>query len=216
MPRTSKKYYPKSSKSTSDSGRAFDSLFNSSKYSDVTIYLGKSKIPFPAHRLVLGTRCPYLDDILQSGLKEDITTEISFTKDNSHALWRVLQYIYTGDYSDEPSETLDSEDDDLELLKHPRIFALSGIFRIDDLKELSCNKFEDQLEQHWISDTFPHCIREIYSTSNNTDIRKIVVDAVASHSQDLVEKRSFQDLIREVGDFAVDLVLKMAEGSGRY
>jgi hypothetical protein len=107
-------------------------------------------------------------------------------------------------------------DDDLELLKHPRIFALSAIFRIDDLKELSCNKFEDQLEQHWISDTFPHCIREIYSTSNNTDIRKIVVDAVASHSQDLVEKRSFQDLIREVGDFAVDLVLKMAEGSSRY
>ncbi|KAM3066209.1 hypothetical protein ACMFMG_012113 [Clarireedia jacksonii] len=29
------------------------------------------------------------------------------------------------------------------------------MFRIDELKVLSCKKFEKQLEQHWISDTFP-------------------------------------------------------------
>jgi hypothetical protein len=33
----------------------------------------------------------------------------SYEKDSPHALWRTLQYMYTGDYSDEPSETLDSE-----------------------------------------------------------------------------------------------------------
>ncbi|PMD41730.1 POZ domain-containing protein [Hyaloscypha variabilis F] len=160
----------------SSSGTAFDSLFNNSKHSDVTIYLGESKIPFAAHRVVLGTRCPYFDDIFQSGFKEGIINEISFEKDSPHALWRVLCYIYTGNYSDGPSEASHSERDDLELFKHPRVFALADMFRIEELK-------------HWISDTFPDSIREVYSTSNNTDsdsIRNIVVGVVPSHKQDLL------------------------------
>ena len=88
------------------------------------------------------------------------------------------------------------------------------MFRIEELKKLSCKKFEQQLKQHWISDTFPECIREVYLTSNNTDLnamRKTVIDVVASHKEDLVSKRPFQELIREVGDFAVDLILKIAD-----
>ncbi|KAK8900789.1 hypothetical protein QC760_010553 [Botrytis cinerea] len=200
--------------SNSNLNRVFDSLFNNSKYSDMTIYLGESKIPFASHRAILGMRCPYFDDVLQSGFKESITNEISFEKDSPHALWRVLHYIYTGDYSDEPSEILDSEGDDLELLKHPRVFALADMFRIEQLKILACEKFKKQLQQHWISDTFPDCIREVYTTSNDIDIKTIrnaVVSVVALHKKELVEKRSFQELIREIGDFAVDLVLRVTQ-----
>lgn len=85
------------------------SLFNNSKYSDFTVYLGESRVPFLAHRLVLGLRSPYFDALLQSEFKEGITNEITFERDSPHALWRVLQYIYTGDYSDEGPESLDSE-----------------------------------------------------------------------------------------------------------
>ncbi|KAN0106671.1 hypothetical protein V8E51_009547 [Hyaloscypha variabilis] len=143
-----------------NSGRAFDSLFNNEKYSDVTIYLGKSKTLFPAYRLVLGLRSPYFDDALGSKFKEGITHEFRFEKDSPHALWRVLQYIYTGDYADALSESLDSEGllspsyrDDLELLKHPRVYALAHMFRMEDLKSHTCRKFELELQQHWISDT---------------------------------------------------------------
>ncbi|KAM3064922.1 hypothetical protein ACMFMG_011250 [Clarireedia jacksonii] len=194
----------------------FASSFNASKYSDVTIYLGKSKIPFKSHRIVLGSRCPYFDDLLRSGFKEGITNEISFEKDSPHALWRVLCFIYTGDYSDEPPEVLVSEGDDLELLKHPRVFALADMFRMDELKALSCKRFKEQLQKHWISDTFPDCIREVYSTSNDLDcntIRKAVVDVVVLHRHELIRKKQFQELIREVGDFAVDLVLEITEHS---
>jgi hypothetical protein len=52
----------------------------------VTIYLGESKIPFIAHRVVLGTRYPYFDDIFQSRFKEGIINEISFEKDSPYAL----------------------------------------------------------------------------------------------------------------------------------
>ena len=95
------------------------------------------------------------------------------------------------------------------------MFALADMFRIEELKVIACKKFEQQLQQHWISDTFPDSIREVYSASNNTDsdsIRNIVVGAVASHKQDLLQKVPFQELIREVGDFAVDLVLRIAKG----
>ncbi|KAH9212364.1 hypothetical protein DL95DRAFT_464093 [Leptodontidium sp. 2 PMI_412] len=159
----------------SGSGTGFDSLFNNGNYFDVTIHLGESTIPFAAHRVILGTRCPYFDDVFQSRFKEG---------------------------------------DDLDLFKHPRVFALADMFRIEELKSITGKKFERQLQQHWISDTFPDSIREVYSTSNNTDsdrIRNIVVGAVASHKQDLLPKFPFQELIREERDFAVDLVLRMAK-----
>lgn len=83
---------------------------------------------------------------------------------------------------------------------------------MEELKTFSCKKFELQLQQHWITDAFPDCIREVYLISMEvTAIRKAVVDAVFSHRKALVQKRPFQEVVREVGDFAIDLVLKMTE-----
>jgi hypothetical protein len=103
--------------------------------------------------------------------------------------------------------------DDGELLKHPRVFALADMFRMEDLKNLSCDKFKLQLKEQWKSDAFPDCIREVYATSEETQAagtRRAVVEEAALHRKELVQKRLFRDLIRELGDFAVDLVLKIA------
>jgi len=203
-------------KSLLDAKGGLESLFNNQKYADVKIYIGASKVPFPAHRAILGIRSPYFDDAFQSQFKEGITQEFRFEEDSPHALWRVLQYIYTGDYNDEPSNSLDFEGDDLELLRHPRVYALADMFRMDDLKRLSCEKFELKLQTHWISDTFPDCIREVYLSSVDTDpaMRKAVVSVVSLH-QELAQKRPFQELIRSVGDFAVDLVLILQFGTSK-
>ncbi|KFY03482.1 hypothetical protein V490_00177 [Pseudogymnoascus sp. VKM F-3557] len=198
------------------SRRAFDSLFNNEKYSDVILLIGESKTIFLAHRLVLGIRSLYFDDALQSKFKEAVTNEFIFDKDSPHALWRVLQYIYTGDYADDSSQSLGSEGDDVELLRHPRVYALADMFRMEDLKTLVCKKFEAQLQQYWISDTFVECIREVYMTSRVSEAtRKAVVRTVFLHKE-LVNKQPFQDLIREVGDFAVDLVSVMAVSKTGY
>jgi hypothetical protein len=71
------------------------------------------------------------------------------------------------------------------------------------LKSLSCEKFELQLQEHWISDTLVDCIREVYSISiepESSALRKTVVETVCLHKKALVQKRPFQDLIREIGD----------------
>jgi len=66
----------------------------------------------------------------------------------------VFHFIYEGCYYDEPAESLSKEGkasifrmlestlmtlsgDDLKLLKHPRVFALADMFRMDDLKALT-------------------------------------------------------------------------------
>jgi len=92
------------------------------------------------------------------------------------------------------------------------VFALADMFLIEDLKVLACRRFQEELQGHWSSDLFPDSIRELYSTTNSIDansIRKVAVDTVVLHRHDLVKKAPFQELIREVGDFAVDLVLSM-------
>jgi hypothetical protein len=85
------------------------------------------------------------------------------------------------------------------------------MFRIEELRELSCRKLELQLQKHWISDTFMDCVQEVYSTSQDkAAIRTIVMSVAATHIQELIQKQYFQELIREIGDFAVDLMVKMA------
>ncbi|OBT81433.1 hypothetical protein VE02_09947, partial [Pseudogymnoascus sp. 03VT05] len=85
------------------------------------------------------------------------------------------------------------------------------MFRMEDLKNLSCEKFKLQLKEYWKSDAFPNCIREVYATSEETQAagtRKVVVEEAALHRKDLVQKLLFRDLFRDLGDFALDLVLK--------
>jgi hypothetical protein len=76
---------------------------------ELTLLILRSKFAFPAHRTVLGICSPYFDDALNSEFKEGEIHEFSYEEDSPHALWRTLQYMYTGYYSDEPSETFDSE-----------------------------------------------------------------------------------------------------------
>ncbi len=108
--------------------------------------------------------------------------------------------------------------DDLELLKHPRVFAIADMFQINDLKTLAREKFEKQLQQHWISDTFPDCIREVYETTQQTDtaMRKAAVEIARIHTSQLYPQKSFQALLREVGDFAVDMVGAITTGGKNY
>lgn len=72
--------------------------------------------------------------------------------------------MYKSDYSEEAAQALSDENknsylyrlqqalnvsgDDLELLKHSRIFALADIFRMIDLKTFALEKFKTQLQHH--------------------------------------------------------------------
>ena len=137
-------------------------MFNNTKYSDVSIYLGSVELLLLAHYAILGVRSPYFDDALESGFKEGKEREFRFHDYSVYALWRVFHFMYKGCYYDEPAESLSKEGkasvfrmlestlmtllgNDLELLKHPRVFALADMFRIDDLKALAVRNLKAQL-----------------------------------------------------------------------
>ena len=63
------------------------------------------------------------------------------------------------------------------------------------------------MNELWVSEGFVNCIREIYNSTKESDpIRRTVVQVAKAHLAKLWIKKSFQELIREGGDFLVDFI----------
>ncbi|KAI9733082.1 MAG: hypothetical protein M1834_003628 [Cirrosporium novae-zelandiae] len=184
-------------------------LFNSTQHSDLIIYIGKKELP--AHALILAAQSEFFEKALKPGFKEEETKVFRFETGSEHAYWRVFNYLYTGDYSDEPCQDLEV-DDDIELLKHVRVYELADFFFIDNLKELVRQKFESKLQTCWVSETLVDCISELYSTTpygKDNAIKRVVLSMVYKNINELWSKRAFKDLVRSNGDFAADLINKV-------
>lgn len=214
----------------------FFRLFNSERYSDVTLFLGPDEVKFKAHYAVLGVRTTYFDKAKEHGFKEGETNEYRFPDYSAHALWRVLQYFYTGDYSVEPNQIEDgggkyipsrdavylgvftnSEiDDDFELAKHPRVYAIADLLDMKGLQKLCASRFEKQLAEHWISDTFSDAVREVYATtySNDRAMRDPLVKIAYQNVAALYLRSDFVKLAKELAEFSGDLIAAVISGGG--
>lgn len=113
--------------------------------------LSFSGIKFKAHCVVLGVRTSHFDKAKYHGFKEGGTNEYRFPEYSAHALWRALQYFYAGDYSAEPNQIDNSSsnyipfggavclgvftdngvDDDFELVKYPRVYAIADLLDLE-------------------------------------------------------------------------------------
>lgn len=100
----------------------------------------------------------------------------------------------------------------MELLKHPRVFALADKFQVESLKVLALDNFKNQLQQHWISDTFADCIREVYKDKYNGDrsMREAVIRVINDHASEVCHRATFREVVHDIGDFAVDVVTRLA------
>jgi hypothetical protein len=74
-------------------------MFNKQDYSDVTIVIHGVKLY--AHRFVICVQSRYFAKAFQDKkFIEGDTGEIKFDDGSAVAHWRVFEYLYTGDYSD--------------------------------------------------------------------------------------------------------------------
>ncbi|KAJ2985015.1 hypothetical protein NUW58_g5757 [Xylaria curta] len=117
--------------------------------------------------------------------------------------------MYTGKYADEPAQFLDTQDDD-ELVKDVRVYVTAELFMLDDLKQLALHRFKSKLGRIWVSELLADCVREVYASTTKCEhgLRSAVVEVAYTYGAQLWEKKGFRDLIRDGGDFAVDLVGK--------
>ncbi|KAI0996112.1 hypothetical protein K3495_g12069 [Podosphaera aphanis] len=192
-------------------------LFNNQKYSDVTIKI--YEVVFYAHQVVICTQSEYFEKAFRNGWQESIevgTKTIEFKEGSGAAYWRVLEYLYTGAYSDHLST--DEFTDDPELLKDVRVYALADMFLIEDLKAISEAKFEKRIQNCQLDTPFIACVREVYINTHRDDskMRSAVVDVAVDlarewdqgpsrlYFSDIPELNDFKNLLREGGDFVVD------------
>ncbi|KAJ2987547.1 hypothetical protein NUW58_g4446 [Xylaria curta] len=188
-------------------------FFNKSDHADVKINLGQYE--FPAHSVVLASQSLFFHKSLGQSFREGKSKEFHFKEGSAHAHWRVLEYMYTGNYVEEPAKVLNIPDDD-ELVKDVRVYVTAEFFMLDHLKQHALERFESKLQKLWVSELFVDCIREVYDTTTELEhgLRNAVVEVALTHRAELWGKSAFRDLVHEGGDFAVDLMGRFC--SGRY
>ena len=78
---------------------------------------------------------------------------------------------------------------------------------MEELKEYAIKRLEVALKELWISEGFIDCITEIYDSTNESHnkLRDLVTRKAHSGLGKLWVKQQFRELIRNCGDFAVDL-----------
>ncbi|KAI1120483.1 BTB/POZ domain-containing protein [Nemania abortiva] len=181
-------------------------LFNNPTHSDVKIYIGEHELP--AHAIVLTSQSLFFEKALSEKFREGQTKEFVFKEEGRmHAHWRVFEYMYTGSYSEEPAQALGTQDDH-ELVKDVRVYVTADFFLLADLKQYALARFKSKLERFWKSELLVDCIREIYTSTTESErrLRTAVVETVIAHRAELWKKKSFQDLARGGGDFVVELM----------
>ncbi|KAF2846716.1 hypothetical protein T440DRAFT_482319 [Plenodomus tracheiphilus IPT5] len=75
---------------------ALASLFDSGKYSDLTIVCGAKR--YPVHRALLATRSSFFQGACRDGFREAESGVIDLTEDDAEAVEHMVHYFYHNDY----------------------------------------------------------------------------------------------------------------------
>ncbi|KAL7929636.1 BTB/POZ protein [Trichoderma chlorosporum] len=180
--------------------------FNCKRHADVKIYLGE--IELPAHGIVLASQSKYFKKALESTMKEGIERKFEFREGSMHAYWRLFEYIYKGEYYHDAAVALSSIADDDELVQDIRVYQLADYFQVDNLQSYALEMFKSKIDKLWVGENFVDCIRDVYGTTIDRHhvLRLEVAKVARSHLRDLWDKQTFRDLIREGGDFVMDVL----------
>ncbi|KAI0998950.1 hypothetical protein K3495_g9246 [Podosphaera aphanis] len=117
------------------------------------------------------------------------TETIELNDESAAAYWRVFQYMYRADYSDEIRHR--EFDDDPKPLSHVRAYAVADILGVEGAKVLAHSKFQAAMREFEIYNrSFSDCVREVYAGAprDGCQMRAMVVDTlirqvdVSSHS----------------------------------
>ncbi|KAI3545671.1 hypothetical protein CABS02_09209 [Colletotrichum abscissum] len=185
--------------------REIAELFNKSDHADVKIRIGEFELP--AHGLVLAAHSPYFKKALKGNFQESESKTFQFREGSAHAYWRVFEFMYTNNYSEEV-ESIEAQDDADELTKHVQVYVLADFFLMPELKSFAVERLKPKLEELRVSESFVGCIRETYESTNHSgqQIRDAILRVVKINLDSLWSKKTFRDLVYEGGDFAGDLV----------
>ncbi|CCX11542.1 Similar to BTB/POZ domain protein [Aspergillus clavatus NRRL 1]; acc. no. XP_001267759 [Pyronema omphalodes CBS 100304] len=132
----------------------------------INIIIKTKDTEFYAHRRVLKLRTSFFEDKIKvMQIKEDklVTVTMDEAADGgyyctTHAVWRFLNWCYTGDYSGQSQKIGLNHDDHLGALRHCEVYHLAAKFDIPDLKNLAVTKLATHLSSKWVASEFPEIV----------------------------------------------------------
>jgi len=95
---------------------------------------------------------------------------------------------------------------------------LADICCLDNLKDAALSKFEQKLENLWLTERFVECVAEVYANTSSgvqDGMRAAVVHTCVEHITHLLPGKAFLALLAKGGDFVVDLTRALASKQGR-
>jgi hypothetical protein len=101
------------------------------------------------------------------------------------------------------------------LLNNVLVYAIAEKYDLPELKELAKTKFLSQAslmsaDSLMSSDIFPEVITRVYKSTPSSDrgLRNVMSQIYAKHVRTLMNKEAFKTVVRNIGDFGVDLLYK--------
>ncbi|KAI3322874.1 BTB/POZ domain-containing protein [Xylariaceae sp. AK1471] len=169
--------------------------FNNSDHANLKIYI--SHYELPAHSVVLASQSPFFQKALSEIFREGKVKQFLFKEGSAHAHWRAFEYLYTGDYAEEPAQVLDTQ-----------VHVTAEFFMLDDLKHLALQRFKLKLNKLWVG------VREVYASTTESEhgLRSAVVEVAYTYRANLWQMKAFRDLVHDGGDFPMDLMGKLLRG----
>ncbi|TQV92389.1 hypothetical protein V2A60_007081 [Cordyceps javanica] len=185
--------------------------FNNAVLSDVTVCIRTLRVP--AHSFVLAAQCSYFKNTLtKGGLKNESVKEFRYDGDQPHAYWRMLEYLYKGDYGIIPAAEINEPDDQL-ICRHIHVYVIAEALEIDGLQRLATERFKRCVKEDQLDKTFVTCIKLVFKHTKVRDnmLRKEVMSIVSRHPKALWEIDTFRGLVHLGQDFTVDFVAGLLE-----
>lgn len=95
-----------------------------------------------------------------------------------------------------------------------RVYALADLFLMDDLKKHAIRKLASKFKDARGDEALIHCIKEVYNStsddSSHDELRDLVSEKAYLTVKYLWNFDEFLELVRDGGDFVVDLVAEEA------
>ncbi|KAL6402720.1 Kelch-like protein 21 [Ilyonectria robusta] len=119
----------------------------------------------PVHRVVICSQSPVFHAACNGEFKEASTRTYSLDSHSLPMVRRMMDFFYTGDYTEESEEEDTGEDAIPVLSVHAAMFALTDKHNIEDLTVLSAKKYSENLTKNPDVSNFLYSISEVYNST---------------------------------------------------
>ncbi|CZT24893.1 uncharacterized protein RCC_10621 [Ramularia collo-cygni] len=179
----------------------FADFYNSDLYTDLTIKLGDRT--WRVHKLVVCSQSQVLASACNGKWKEAEEGTITLHEDAPAAVDAMLEFMYTGKYTQRHASADADFDRDMHTLQ---IFKVADKYDLDDLGQLVSEDFVASIcNGGWEAPDFGSVISELYEECPDNEhgmrMRSAILEMSVKHEEELTtwkKHRSFRDAVRDV------------------